>query len=153
MGLSSSSDEWCHHSDRIVEGFSWCKKIVDNILIWVAIPVELEEPLHTLLQRCQRLHVTLSRSKFQILDSRRIVLSLPAVKLIIRLLHASHSGINKMLSLARVLYFWTGMVNDIKQLVSTCPECTRLLQSQPSNPMVPSRPFFFFYPADPRGIT
>ena len=33
MGLSSSSDEWCRHSDRVVEGFSWCHKIVDDILI------------------------------------------------------------------------------------------------------------------------
>ena len=33
MGLSSSSDEWCGHSDRVV-GFPWCKKIVDDILIW-----------------------------------------------------------------------------------------------------------------------
>ena len=27
MGLSSSSDEWCRHSDRVVEGFPWCRKI------------------------------------------------------------------------------------------------------------------------------
>ena len=27
------------------------------------------------------------------------------------------------------------MVNDVKQLISSCRECTRLLQSQPSNPM------------------
>ena len=25
MGLSSSSFEWCRHSDRVVEGFPWCK--------------------------------------------------------------------------------------------------------------------------------
>ena len=25
MGLSSSSGEWCCHSDRVVEGFPWCK--------------------------------------------------------------------------------------------------------------------------------
>ena len=28
MGLFYSSDEWCRHSDRVVEGFSWCRKIV-----------------------------------------------------------------------------------------------------------------------------
>ena len=33
MGLSSLSDECCRHSDSVVEGFPWCKKIVDNILI------------------------------------------------------------------------------------------------------------------------
>ena len=31
MGLSSSSDEWCRHSDRVVEGFPWFRKIVDDI--------------------------------------------------------------------------------------------------------------------------
>ena len=59
IGLSSSSDEWCRHSDRVVEGFPWCKKIVDDILIWAPNPQDLEE----------RLHVTLSRSKFQIATS------------------------------------------------------------------------------------
>ena len=34
MGLSSSSDEWCRHSDRVTEGFRWFRKIlVDDILV------------------------------------------------------------------------------------------------------------------------
>ena len=45
MGLSSSSDEWCRHSDRVVEGLSWCKKIVDDILIWAITPSELESQI------------------------------------------------------------------------------------------------------------
>ena len=28
MGLSSSSDEWCRYSDRVVEGFPWCRKLL-----------------------------------------------------------------------------------------------------------------------------
>ena len=59
-----------------------------------------------------------------LMDSKRIVLPLPSVKPILKLLHASHSGITKTTSLARGLYFWPGMTNDIKQLVSTCQECT-----------------------------
>ena len=31
MGLSSSSDEWCRHSNCVVEGFPLCWKIVDDI--------------------------------------------------------------------------------------------------------------------------
>ena len=69
MGLSSSSDEWCRHSDRVVEGFPWCKKIVDDILIWAPTPVDLEERLRAVVQRCEQLHVTLSHSKFQIASS------------------------------------------------------------------------------------
>ena len=50
----------------IVEGFPWCKKIVDDILIWAPTPEDLEERLRAVVQRCEQLHVTLSRSKFQI---------------------------------------------------------------------------------------
>ena len=79
-----------------------------------------------------------------LLDSRRIILPIPAVKPVLQLLHASHSGINKTILLARGLYFWPGMVNDVKQMVSSRRECMKLLQSQPSNPMTtapPSRHF------------
>ena len=69
MGLSSSSVEWCRHSDCVVEGFPWCKNIVDNILIWAPNPADFEEHLGSVVQRCERLHVTLFRSKFQIATS------------------------------------------------------------------------------------
>ena len=70
-----------------------------------------------------------------LMDSERIVLPLPAVKPILKLLHASHSGITKTTNLARGLYFWPGMTNDIRQMVSSCAHCTRVLQSQLANPM------------------
>ena len=66
MGLSSSSDEWCRHSDRVVEGFPWCKKIVDDILIWASTMSELDYRISQVVQRCRDLHITLSKSKFQI---------------------------------------------------------------------------------------
>ena len=46
MGLSSSSDKWCRHSDRIVEGFPWCRKIVDDILICSSTHSELESRIN-----------------------------------------------------------------------------------------------------------
>ena len=66
MGLSSLSDEWCRHSDRVVEGMPWCKKIVDDILIWATTPSELESRINQVVQKCENLHVTLSKSKFHI---------------------------------------------------------------------------------------
>ena len=66
MGLSSSSDEWCRHSDRVVEGFPWCRKIVDDILIWPNSTSELEDRISQVVQHCEKLHVTLSKSKFQV---------------------------------------------------------------------------------------
>ena len=53
----SEPTEWCspvffvpkgdgkrvhRHSDRVVEGFPWCRKIVDDILIWASTPSDLE---------------------------------------------------------------------------------------------------------------
>ena len=58
MGLFSSSDR--------VEGFPWCRKIVDEILIWASNLSDLECSLCTVLERCVKLHVTLSRCKFQV---------------------------------------------------------------------------------------
>ena len=34
MGLSSSSDEWCRHSDTVLEGLPYARKMVDDILVW-----------------------------------------------------------------------------------------------------------------------
>ena len=68
-----------------------------------------------------------------LLDSRRIVLPLPAIRPILNLLHTSHSGVNKTIVLARGLYYWPGMINDIKQLVSRCATCVRVQPSQPFN--------------------
>ena len=84
MGLSSSSDEWCRHSDRVVEGFPWCQKIVDNILISASTPSELEKRILEVVKRCEQLHVTLSRSKFQVditLNFARCVLSATRMQL------------------------------------------------------------------------
>ena len=53
----------------MVEGFPWCKKIVDDILIWAPNLQDLEERLRAVVARCDQLHVTLSRSKFQIATS------------------------------------------------------------------------------------
>ena len=45
---------------------SWCRKIVDDIIVWAATHSELETRLNSILERCQHLHVTLSCSKFHI---------------------------------------------------------------------------------------
>ena len=79
-----------------------------------------------------------------LMDSKRIVLPLPSVKPILKLLHASHSGVSKTTTLARGLYFWPGMTNDIQQMVSACTECTRVLPSQPANPMSTAPPSSHF---------
>ena len=88
-----------------------------------------------------------------LLDTRCIVFLIPAVKPILKLLHSSHSGVTKTTNLACGLYFWPGMMNDIKQLVSTCQDCICVLPSQPANPMVtPSPSSHFGFPMQHVGL-
>ena len=39
---------------------------MDDILIWATSPSELENRISQVVQRCERLHVTLSKSQFQV---------------------------------------------------------------------------------------
>ena len=47
-------------------------------------------------------------------------------------------------ALARGLYFWPGMSNDIRQMLSACTECARVLPSQPANPLSTAPPSSHF---------
>ena len=57
-------------------------------------------------------------------------------------LHAAHPGIVRMQSLARDLFFWNGMSNDIKQMVEQCEAC------QVHRPSLPAEPVINYLPAD-----
>ena len=52
-----------------------------------------------------------------IVDGRRIFIPSGARLELLKELHGSHSGYGKTLNLARRLYFWIGMVDDIKKVV------------------------------------
>ena len=45
QGLNASSDEWCRRSDLITEGLFWCRKLVDDILVWASTKEELFQRL------------------------------------------------------------------------------------------------------------
>ena len=68
------------------------------------------------------------------LDARRIVMQLKGVKPILKLLQVSHVGVNKTYDLARSIYYWPGMLNDIKQMIDGCEACHSFCPSQPVNP-------------------
>ena len=79
-----------------------------------------------------------------ILYHDRIVVPKAARKKLLELLHIQHTGIFKTYENARQLYFWQGMKNEIKTLVSSCEECISLLPSQPLESRistVAARPF------------
>ena len=46
----------------------------------------------------------------------------------------SHIGKTKMLALDQDLYFWPGMVKDIKKLAWACPECKKRRILKPASP-------------------
>ena len=58
---------------------------------------------------------------------------LKGVKSILKLLHVSHVGVNKTYDLASSLYYWPGMLNDIKQLIEGCEACSKARPSQLKN--------------------
>ena len=66
MGLNASSDEWCRQSDIIIAGLPYAMKIVDDTIIWAATESEMEERVSTVLQRCAKNNITISRKKFEL---------------------------------------------------------------------------------------
>ena len=60
-------------------------------------------------------------------------------------LHASHLGVESCLRRARETIFWTGMSNEIKQMVARCETCRKYETSNRKEPLmpheIPSRPW------------
>ena len=80
------------------------------------------------------------------LDGSRIVLPFQATKKILPLLHVSHIRMNKTYDLCHSMYFWPGMFNNIKQMVSQCRPCNINRPSQPKNPRIIQPPSTFLVP-------
>ena len=65
-------------------------------------------------------------STLLVYDDHRLVIPKLARPAILEKLHQSHSGITKTRQLAKNLYFWPHMSNDISQMVDSCELCQRL---------------------------
>ena len=67
LGLSCSSDEFCHRSYKIIEGLPGIRKLVDNILFRQAPDLmTLRDRINKLLKRYKSHNFTLSRRKLEI---------------------------------------------------------------------------------------
>ena len=66
MGLSSSYDEWCRHSDTVLEGLPFARKIVDDILVLSPDLPTLVDRVKIIAERCKKINVILSKKKFEI---------------------------------------------------------------------------------------
>ena len=84
--------------------------------------------------------------KLLYLDAKRIVLPLKAVKDVLKMAHLPHAGITKTYELLRSLYFWPGMYNDVKELISACGSCSKNAVSLPKNPRSMAPPSADFGP-------
>ena len=80
------------------------------------------------------------------IDTKRIVQPLKAVKEILRLAHLPHARITKSYELLRSLYFWPGMHNDVKHLISASGSCMKNAVSLPKNPRSTASPSAHFGP-------
>lgn len=70
-----------------------------------------------------------------IVQGSRLIVPRPARSTLIARLHTSHSGISKTCALARQLYSWPGMANEIKIAIAGCSACVELLPSQTTEPI------------------
>ena len=66
LGLSSSSDEWCRHSDTVLEGLPFAQIIVNDILVWSPDLPTLVDRIKIIAERCKKINIILSRKKFEI---------------------------------------------------------------------------------------
>ena len=68
-------------------------------------------------------------------DGHRLVVPNSHIKSLLKELHASHCGFQKTYALAKQLYFWPGMRNDIIQTCNSCSSYQSLLPSQAHTPI------------------
>jgi hypothetical protein len=66
MGLNASGDEFCRRGDLALVDLPYVRKIVDDILVFAESFEELMSRIETVLDRCDKNHITLSKSKCQI---------------------------------------------------------------------------------------
>ena len=74
-------------------------------------------------------------SNLMILNGARICVPRQARPALLARLHLAHGGLVKTKALARQLYFWPSMNNDIANLVGACEQCREHLPSLPKLPM------------------
>lgn len=64
---------------------------------------------------------------------------------IIKMLHNTHLGITKTVAMAKQLFYWPGMKNDIQNDIESCNMCIKFSRSNIKEPMkchdIPELPF------------
>ena len=71
----------------------------------------------------------------------RILIPQNYIRKILNWLHFGHNGKDKTISLAKQLYYWQTMNNDIDQMIKKCPSCQELRPSLQKLPMLQEQTF------------
>lgn len=71
------------------------------------------------------------KRRLLVYDGSRIVVPHVCRQELLKQLHLSHAGVQKTRKQAQQLYFWSGMANDIKEMLEKCEVCTMHLPSLP----------------------
>ena len=61
MSLNVSSDEWCCHSDAIIRGLPWARKIIDDTLIWAETESDLLDWARIVLEHSKVNNITIKK--------------------------------------------------------------------------------------------
>ena len=86
-----------------------------------------------------------------LIDSCKIVIPDNYINKILNWLHKNPNGLEKTLSLAKTIYYWHGMINDIKQTINNCDECAKLQPSQQKLKMIKCQSYEETAPMDSIG--
>ena len=87
-----------------------------------------------------RLSISSKIPNLIMLDTNRIFVPNNTIKYILKQLHAGHPGKTKARELARQLYYWPGMNNDIGQVIDACQACQEVRPAQANFPAKPNPP-------------
>ena len=79
-----------------------------------------------------------NNKEFVLLDCRQIIPPPGAISSLIKNLHTAHVGIDRTMSLAKQLFFWHGMLNDITMTINSCRACQLYVPSQKKKKIVSS---------------
>ena len=77
----------------------------------------------------------ISRHGELLVHENKIIVPINFRKILTKILHSAHQGINKTTTAACQLYSWPGMQEMIKREIAGCKKCLELSPSQPPQPL------------------